>query len=149
MAILYTYTASTRAFYSLMRAGIKYPELDSNIVVNIFRSTVQSVSQFGCHSIFVSKRNMLQLNKLQGKCVKKCCNLGNWCHTQPLLKAMKVLPLSHRIHLGTLDLVKSCIISSSLTKKFIVKCLYYQILIISQKHCWVERLPLQAIVILI
>ena len=30
---------------------------------------------------------------------------------------MKVLPLSHCIHLGTLDLVKSCIISSSLTKK--------------------------------
>ena len=111
-------TASTRAFYGLMRAGIKYPELDSNIVVNIFRSTVQSVTQFGCHSVFVSKRNMLELNKLQGKFVKKCFNLGNWCHTQPLLKAMKVLPLSHCIHLGTLDLVKSCIISSSLTKKF-------------------------------
>ena len=31
---------------------------------------------------------------------------------------MKVLPLSHCIHLGTLDLVKSCIISSSLTNKF-------------------------------
>ena len=30
-------TASTRAFYILMRAGIKYPELDSNIVVNIFK----------------------------------------------------------------------------------------------------------------
>ena len=63
-------TASTKAFYGLMRAGIKYPELDSNIVVNIFRSTVQSVTQFGCHSIFVSKRNMLELNKLQGKFVK-------------------------------------------------------------------------------
>ena len=50
--------ANTRTFYSLMRAGMKYPKLDSNIVVNIFQSTVQSVSQFGCHSIFVSKRNM-------------------------------------------------------------------------------------------
>ena len=34
--VLIETTASTRAFYSLMRAGIKYPELDSNIVVNIF-----------------------------------------------------------------------------------------------------------------
>ena len=33
-------TASTRPFYSLMRAGMKYPKLDSNIIVNIFQSTV-------------------------------------------------------------------------------------------------------------
>ena len=32
-------------------------------------------------------------------------------------KEMKVLPLFHCIHLGTLDLVKFCITSSSLTKK--------------------------------
>ena len=37
-------TASTRAFYGLMRAGIKYPELDSNILVNIFHKVQCRVS---------------------------------------------------------------------------------------------------------
>ena len=53
-----------------MRAGIKYPEPDSNIVVN----SKYSVSQFGCHSIFVSQRNMLEINELQGKYFKKYFN---------------------------------------------------------------------------
>ena len=40
------------------------------------------------------------------------------CHTTPLLRAINILPISLNIHLESLDLLRKCILSNSLTRYF-------------------------------
>ena len=83
--------ASNRAFYGIRTAGVKYPDLNINVVSDINKTAVESVSQFGCSSVYLNKGNISKLNQLQGKLIKQCLGLGQWCRTRPLLKTMDII----------------------------------------------------------
>ena len=59
--------ASIRAFYGIQTAGVKYPDLNFNVVSDIYKTAVEIVLQFGCSSIYLNKGNISKLNQLQGK----------------------------------------------------------------------------------
>ena len=107
--------ATTRAFYSLQSARIKYSDIDSSAVTDIYKATVQSVSLYGCSSIYINKGNMTKLNKLQSKLIKKCFRLSNWCRSRPLLEALYTISIPSSICLGNLELLKDCLLSDSLS----------------------------------
>ena len=47
--------ASTKAFYSLQGAGVKYNGVNPETAVNIYRTAVGSVMSYGCSSIHMSQ----------------------------------------------------------------------------------------------
>ena len=53
--------ASNRAFYGIQTAGVKYPDLNINVVSDIYKTAVESVLQFGCSSIYPNKGNISKL----------------------------------------------------------------------------------------
>ena len=61
---------------------------------------------------------MNKLDKLQSKLIKQCFGLGSYCHTTPLLKTINLLPVSLNIKLDSLDLLRNCVLSDSITRDF-------------------------------
>ena len=117
--------ASKRAFYTIQTAGVKYPDLNINVVSDIYKTAVESVLQFGCSSIYLNKGNISKLNQLQGKLIKKCLGLGQWCRTCPLLKTMDITPMSLRVGIGNLDSLRRCLLNDSISQKFYTDLLFY------------------------
>ena len=63
-------SATTRAFYLLQNAGIVYPNVNANAVIEIYRKAVQCISELGCASIYINiKGNTAILDKLLGKLI--------------------------------------------------------------------------------
>ena len=96
---------SMKAYYSLQISGIKHPEVDSHAVMDIYSSAIQCISQYGCVSVYINKSCVSNLNKLQGKLIKRFLNLSLSCHTQPLLKCFNMGRTDNNIVIGTLDLL--------------------------------------------
>ena len=63
--------AATRAFYGVQRAGIASPNVNSDIVMDIHKSCVNSVLHFGCCNIYINKINTQILDRYQGRLIKK------------------------------------------------------------------------------
>ena len=116
-------SATTRAFYLLQNAGIKYPNVNANAVIEIYRAAVQCISEFGCASIYINKGNTSILDKLQGKLIKQITSLSQWCHTRPLLEAVKIMPTSTQVLINGLDILKQCVFSNSIAQDFYCKLL--------------------------
>ena len=110
--------ASTKAFYGLQNAGIKCPEIKPQIVVDIYRTAVNTVLQFGCSTIHINRTNMIKVNRHQCNLIKRHLGLSKWCHSSSLLQAVGILPLSVDINLQTMDLLKKCVITNSLARSF-------------------------------
>ena len=110
--------ASTRSYYSLQGVGIKYPGVKPKVSLNIFRSCINSVLTYGCSTIFCNKECVNKLDKLQSKLIKQCFRLRSYCHTTPLLKTINLLPVLLNIKLDSLDLLRNCILSDSITRDF-------------------------------
>ena len=66
----------------------------------------------------MTKCHIAILNKLQGKLLKICLNLYPRCLTQPILKAFSTPSTSCNIITSSFDLLKSVVLSSSMTKSF-------------------------------
>ena len=58
------------------------------------------------------------MDKLQGKLVKTVLAFIKFCHTTPLMKALRVKPISHVIKIASLNPFRSCIMSNSSTSSF-------------------------------
>ena len=69
-------------------------------------------------TVYCTKKNMEKLDKVQSKLIKQCLGLKIWCRTSPLLKAINILPSSLSGQLGSLDLLKNCILNNSLARNF-------------------------------
>ena len=58
---------ATRSFYALQGAGIKYPGVSPVISVELYRSVVRSVLEYGTTSLYINKSNINRLDKLQNR----------------------------------------------------------------------------------
>ena len=85
--------------------------MSSKAVADIFNLAIQTVLEYGCSCINLTKCNIAILNKLQGKLLKRCLNLYPRCLTQPILKAFSTPSTGCNI-------ITSCVLSSYMTKSF-------------------------------
>ena len=61
---------------------------------------------------------LISLDKLQNSLVKKCMGLGQWCHSTPLMNAVGIMPVSVSRDISSLELLKACVLSNSITYGF-------------------------------
>ena len=114
---------ATRSFYALQGAGIKYPGVSPVISLELYRSVVCSVLEYGTTSLYINKSNINKLDKLQNRFVRQCLGLNQACHIKPVLTAASLTPTSLLVRKGTLDLLRKCVLSNSLAGTFYCKTL--------------------------
>ena len=100
----------------LQGAGIKFPGVSPEVSIKMYEMAVQSVLIYGCTSVFLNKGNIKCLDKLQSKFIKMCVGLRKCCHSTSLLQAAGVNTVSTTLQTASLDLLKSCLLSDSITK---------------------------------
>ena len=109
---------ATRAFYGLQGAGIKFPGVAPHIIIDIYNTAIRSILTYGCTATYLTKTNLLKLDRYQGKIIKQCLGLNNRSRTTPLLKAMCVDPISVSVSATSMELLKACVLRNSLCQDF-------------------------------
>ena len=107
-----------RAFYSLQGSGLKFRGVLPETAMSIFKTVIHSTLSYGCTAIYLNKKCIYEMDKLQGKLIKTVLGLSKFCYTTPLLKALRVKPISQVINMFSLNLFRSCIMSNSSTSSF-------------------------------
>ena len=110
--------AATRASFGLLSAGVEGPNVNPSVALDIYQTVVSSVLQFGCNSIYINKINMKKLDQQQSMLIKRHLGLMKNCRTSVLLKAIRDAPLSYQVNISNLDLLKKCILNTSLSQSF-------------------------------
>ena len=70
---------ATRSFYALQGAGVS-----PVISLELYRSVVRSVLEYGSTSLYINKSNRNRLDKLQNRFVRQCLGLNQACHIKPV-----------------------------------------------------------------
>ena len=79
---------------------------------------------YACHYVHLSQGSLKELDVLQAKMVKSYMGLQTSAHSTPLLKALGLLTISQSISVSTLELLRSCVLSTSKTGSFYAKQLF-------------------------
>ena len=69
-------------FYSLQGAGLYYDGVSPRH--NIYNTAVRSGLVYGCHTIYLSRLDLIKLNKAQAKYVRTALGLRSYCHVKPV-----------------------------------------------------------------
>ena len=109
---------SNKAFHSLQGAGLYKNVTDPHVAVHIYKTAVRSGLLYGCSSISLSKSNADMLERTQGKHIKTILGLNYNTHSTKLLQAIGTATVKHSIQASSLDLVASCLYSSSAARPF-------------------------------
>ena len=80
----------------------------------------------------ISKSNLKQLDTIHGKCVKAILGVSYSSRTTPLLQALNLDSVTKTVQKQSLDLLKCCLTSDSITQNFY--CHIYQIWNTDKKH---------------
>ena len=113
--------SARQTFYSLQSAGLKYQGVSPETAMIVFCTAVESTLVYGCVSVFFSRKNQIaldMLDRLQSKLIKCVLGLPKNCRTTPLMQALRINPVSERIKLQSLDLIRALIMTSSGSKSF-------------------------------
>ena len=111
---------ATRAFYGLQGAGIKFPGVAPHIMIDIYNTAIRSILTYGCTTTYLTKTNLMKLDRYQGKILKQCLGLNNRSRTTPLLKAMCVDPISVSVSATSMELLKACVLRNSLCQDRVI-----------------------------
>ena len=115
---------ATRAFFGLQGAGVKYPGVQPHIALEFYNTAIRSVIGYGCSSIYITKKNINHLEKLQNKLIRQCIGLHTNSHITPVLKATGISPISTSVGMESLDLIKKCVLNNSIARDFYCKTLF-------------------------
>ena len=107
-----------RAFYSLQGSGLKFRGVLPETAMSIFKTVIHSTLSYGCTAIYLNKKCINEMDKLQGKLIKTVLGLSKFRYTTPLMKALRVKPISQVINMFSMNLFRSCIMSNSSTSSF-------------------------------
>ena len=110
--------AANRSFYTLQGAGVCMNGLSPFVSAHVYNIAIRSGLLYGCNSLYLSKSNLLDIDKLQGKLLKAILGLPTRCHTTPILQALGINSCASTVTLSSLDLLKTCLSSSSATASF-------------------------------
>ena len=115
---------ATRALFGLQGAGVKYPGVQPHSALEFCNTAIRSVIGYGCSSIYITKKNINLLEKLQNKFILQCIGLHTNSHITPVLKAMGISPISTSVAMESLDLIKKCVLNNSIARDFYCKTLF-------------------------
>ena len=103
---------------------MKYPGVQPHIALILYNTAVRSVIGYGCSSIYISKKDINHLEKLQNKLIGQCIGLHTNSHITPVLNAMGISPISTSVAMESLDLIKKCVLNNSIVRDFYCKTLF-------------------------
>jgi len=110
--------SARRAFYGLQGAGLCSKTVSPDISVHTLKVAIRPVLLYGCECIHMTKTALKELDKCQAKIVKSVCGLKSSCRNTPLLKALQVNSISSSVESQSINLLKSMLISTSMSRKF-------------------------------
>ena len=107
-----------KSFYSMQNAGLCDKGLRIGTALNIFNSTCRNALIYGCESVYLSKQNQNDINKLQTKLLKYMIGIGPSYRTTVLLDALKTQKVSDIIDCNNLVLFNNILGTCSAARSF-------------------------------
>ena len=104
---------------SLLYRGQACVMMAWKLLHHVWSAACQSVLAYGCESLYLSKQNRTNLNKLQANHIKCIIGIGNYYRTSPLLQALNMNTMSDMIDFHTVALFKSIMSADSAAKTLI------------------------------
>ena len=105
--------AAQRSYFSLQGAGLSYNGLSPETARTVFNLGVRSAMLYGCHSVMVKDVKLKLLDRLQSKLIKIFLGIKQYTHSTPILRAMRIPPISKTVHVNTIQLLYSSLYSDS------------------------------------
>ena len=87
-----------KSLFALQGAGLCDDGLKIDISVHVWSAACQSVLAYGCESLYLSKQNRTNMNKLQANHIKCIIGTGNYYRTSSLLQALDMNNMSDMIN---------------------------------------------------
>lgn len=110
--------ATRRAFHAFQAAGLCVDGLNPDTIAYIWKTALQPILLYGTHTIKKTKNGTHNLERTQSKLIKATFGLSKFCHITPLLKALRIHPISCSIECQGLSLLKSIFESTSRCRAF-------------------------------
>ena len=121
-------SACRKAFYSLQGAGLCYQGLDIDTAKYVFKATCKPALTFACESMYLSKKNRVELDRLQSKLVKCLVGLNPMYRSTPLLKALDMKNIPHTVDINTLNMFHNVMKTHSGARTFYLLMLKHNIM---------------------
>ena len=110
--------SANRAFYSLQGSGLYKQCISPRLTAHIYTTAVRSGLVYGCNTINMTQRDLIQLNKAQAKYIRTALGLSRFSHIKPVLQALRIQQVSDSIAVSSLELLRSNLRSSSSASVF-------------------------------
>ena len=81
---------ANRAFYSLQGSGLYKQCISPRLTAHIYTTAVRSGLVYGCNTINMTQRDLIQLNKAQAKYIRTALGLSQFSHIKPVLQALGI-----------------------------------------------------------
>ena len=107
-----------RAFYSMQGAGLNCNGVSPETARHIYKTAMRSSLTYGCAAVNISSNKLKVLDKVQSKHLKSLLGLKYYFRKTPLLETLNIPSVSKSVQMISLDVLKSCLLSSSSTQKF-------------------------------
>ena len=88
------------------------------MTAHIYTTAVRSGLVYGCNTINMTQRDLIQLNKAQAKYICTALGLSRFSHIKPVLQALGIQQVSDSIAVSSLELLRSNLRSSSSASVF-------------------------------
>ena len=105
-------------YFALQGAGIKFPGVDALTSLELYNVAVRPCLYYGCSSVYLSPVQLRNIDKFQNRILKQCLGLNKCARSSVLLKATGINTISDTVNISSLNILKSCILSTSLCNDF-------------------------------
>ena len=85
----------------------------SEAIAHIWNSAIRPVITYGCQSVYIDKKSVDELDKIQSKLLKSVLGLKSYCRTTPVLNALKMNKISTTVEIDELNLLRTMLHSTS------------------------------------
>jgi hypothetical protein len=109
-----------KAFFSLQGAGLCNQGLNIHTATHVFNATCKTILMYACDTMYLSKRNRMELDKLQGRLVKCIAGLGSRYRTTPLIQALNMHRMSQLVDFNAINLLNNIMHSHSGARNFYI-----------------------------
>ena len=107
-----------KSFNALQGAGLCHQGLSLDTAIHTWKVACQSILQYGCESVYMSRKSKGEMDKLQAKLLKCIVGIGPNYRTTPLLEALYVQKVSRIVDFNTLMLFRHILHDTSAARVF-------------------------------
>jgi len=94
-------------------AGFNNNNSDIDTLSYVWKAAIRFVLTYCCNSMYISKKSLSNMERLQTKLLKAIAGLHKYCKSTPVLKALNVNKIETTVEISSLDLMRTifCIYS--------------------------------------